>query len=80
DAAGSQARLRDRVSVLLDRLAPVAVDLGCVDELEQVARIAETGTSADRQLETYSRLGGTRDALRAVVDSEADAFERSVRG
>lgn len=80
DEAGSQARLRDRVSVLVDRLAPVAADLGCVEELEQVARIAETGTSADRQLETYSRLGGTRDALRAVVDSEADVFERSVRG
>jgi carboxylate-amine ligase len=47
----------------------VVDDLGSRNELEGILRIAETGTSADRQLEAYERSGGD---LKAVVDQILD--------
>jgi len=50
DTAGSQAPLRDELSRLVDRLAPIAAELDCRAEFDGVSRILSEGTSADRQL------------------------------
>ena len=63
-------------AVYLDRLiATLSEDaeaLGCAAEVDSAARIAETGTSADRQLavfaEAQARGDGKEEALAAVVD------------
>lgn len=57
---------------LVKRLSGHASALGCEAELERVLRIAEEGTSAERQEDTYREalLDGASEseALRAVVD------------
>ncbi len=68
-------------AVYLDRLlATLSEDaeaLGCKTEVDSAARIAKTGTSADRQMavfaEAQSRGTGKDDALAAVVDWIATA-------
>jgi carboxylate-amine ligase len=54
--------------------AEVVDDLGSRKELDGITRIAETGTSADRQLEAYEQSGGD---LKAVVDF---ILEETMRG
>ena len=53
-------------------VAEDAAALGCEAHIAHARSIAVTGTSADRQVETFERLsangGGKEEALRAVVD------------
>ena len=57
---------------LVERLSPHACALGCERELRHVIRIAEQGTSAERQEDTYREAllegASENEALRAVVD------------
>ena len=46
------------------RLAPLADDLGCAEELAEIERILERGTGAERQRRVAARHDGD---LRAVV-------------
>ena len=69
---------------LVERLSKHARALGCEEPLRNVVRIAEQGTSAERQEDTYREalLDGASesDALRAVVDgivSETEGRETS---
>jgi carboxylate-amine ligase len=60
---------------LVQFCSEVVDDLGSRKELDGILRIAETGTSADRQLEAYERSGGD---LRAVVDHILEETMRDV--
>jgi carboxylate-amine ligase len=66
DAANSERLVTDDVADLVERLAPVARELGCEKELRDVEVILAAGSSADRQRAVAARHGGD---LRAVVSS-----------
>ncbi|MBT0567027.1 glutamate--cysteine ligase [Williamsia sp. CHRR-6] len=67
DADCAERLVTDDLADLLDRLAPVARRLACVDELASVARIVEGRASYQRQREVFSRTGDMRDVVSAVV-------------
>jgi carboxylate-amine ligase len=66
DAAGSERLVTDDLADLLDRLTPLARELGCEDELASVADIPRAGASYQRQRKVAADSGGD---LVAVVDS-----------
>ena len=66
DAAGDERMVTDDLDDLLERLTPLARELGCADQLRDVARIPVDGASYQRQRRVMDRTGGD---LVAVVDS-----------
>lgn len=77
DREGTQAPLREEITELLTRLAPVAAELGCERELSDVASMLLEGTSAERQLRVFDLHGGESEGhapLVAVVDSLTREF------
>ena len=64
DAAGAQRPVRDHIAEVLDELAPVAAELGCVREFGSISTILSEGASYERQLTIANATGGD---LRAVV-------------
>jgi len=66
DAAGNERLVTDDLDDLLERLAPVAVRLDCVDDLASVEDIPRRGASYQRQRHVAAESGGD---LVAVVDS-----------
>ncbi len=81
DDRGTQAPLRDEITLLLAKLSPVATGLGCETELAHVAHMLNGATSAERQLRLYEQFGGAAagpSALIAVVDSLAKEFDQGL--
>lgn len=74
DAAGNERLVTDHLMEQLNRLEPVAVKLGCVDELADVEQIIRRGAGYQRQREIAQANGGN---LRAVVK---DLVERMKTG
>jgi carboxylate-amine ligase len=72
DASGAERLVTDDLEDLLTRLEPVAVRLGCADELRSVEDITRTGASYQRQRAVAERTGGD---LVAVVDSVVRELE-----
>jgi len=66
NAAGDETLVTDDLRAILERLTPIAADLGCVDELWGVERILDEGASYQRQLKVAADNGGS---LKAVVAS-----------
>ena len=66
DAAGNERLVTDDLADLLTRLEPIALRLGCADELRSVDEIPRTGASYQRQRAVAE---GTDGDLVAVVDS-----------
>ncbi|MGN7947944.1 glutamate--cysteine ligase [Microbacterium sp. 22215] len=64
DAAGSQRPVRDHLAQIIEDLAPVAVELGCVREFGSIGTILTDGASYERQLTIANATGGD---LAAVV-------------
>ncbi|WOF24739.1 glutamate--cysteine ligase [Microbacterium betulae] len=64
DAAGGQRPVAEHLRETLDRLAPVAADLGCAREFAGVGDIVRRGASYARQIAVADAAGGD---LRAVV-------------
>lgn len=64
DAEGTQRPVRDHLAQLLEDLAPVAVELGCVREFGSIGTILSDGASYERQLTIANATGGD---LAAVV-------------
>ncbi len=73
DAAGDERLVTDDLDDLLERLSPLARELGCEDELRLVAEIPRTGASYQRQRRILAETGGD---LVAVVDSVVGELER----
>jgi YbdK family carboxylate-amine ligase len=66
DDRGSTMPLRRALEELTDELRPVAVRLGCVEELDRVPQIVQRGASYERQRAVRDANAGS---LTAVVDS-----------
>ncbi|HWU48002.1 MAG TPA: glutamate--cysteine ligase [Humibacter sp.] len=66
DPGGSESHVVQEVRRLLDELAPVARQLHCENELDQVNLVLERGASYQRQLRVAEQNGGS---LQAVVSS-----------
>lgn len=64
DAAGTQRPVRDHLADIIEELAPVAVELGCVREFGSIGTILTDGASYERQLTIANATGGD---LAAVV-------------
>jgi gamma-glutamyl:cysteine ligase YbdK (ATP-grasp superfamily) len=66
DDSGTTRPLRDAIRELVDDLRPIALRLGCADELADVLTIVDSGASYERQRAVAAANGGD---LKAVVDS-----------
>jgi carboxylate-amine ligase len=66
DDSGTTRPLRDAICELVDDLRPIALRLGCADELADVLTIVDSGASYERQRAVAAANGGD---LKAVVDS-----------
>ena len=66
DSAGNEALVTDDLREILERLTPIATQLGCLDELWGVERILDGGASYQRQLQVAADNAGS---LKAVVAS-----------
>ncbi|WP_024795834.1 glutamate--cysteine ligase [Tomitella biformata] len=72
-ADNSERLVTDDLDELLNRLEPIAAELGCVRELSQVSEIPRRGASYQRQRAVAKATGGD---LRAVVDSLVHELDR----
>jgi carboxylate-amine ligase len=72
DAAGNERLVTDDLADLLERLAPLARDLGCEAELASVAAIPQVGASYQRQRKVAAETGGD---LVAVVDAVVNELD-----
>ncbi len=72
DARCRERLVTDDLLDLLDRLAPLAAELGCADELASVADIPKVGAPYQRQRQVAAHSGGD---LTAVVDSVVRELE-----
>ncbi|MCH5641595.1 glutamate--cysteine ligase [Gordonia sp. ABSL49_1] len=71
DSDCTERLVTEDLSNVLERLAPIARDLECVDELAGVSRIIERGASYQRQRAVYARTGSMRDVVASVVEELA---------
>ncbi|MCT1690120.1 glutamate--cysteine ligase [Brevibacterium sp. p3-SID960] len=76
NAAADERLVTDVIAAEVARLQPVAERLGCVDELADMLRFAETGASYQRQRAEFSRTG----ELTAVARQLAEEFDTGVLG
>lgn len=63
DAAGTQRPVRDHLAQVIEDLAPVAVELGCVREFGSIGTILNDGASYERQLTIANATGGDLGAV-----------------
>ncbi|AKV87875.1 MAG: glutamate--cysteine ligase [Microbacterium sp.] len=63
DAAGTQRPVREHLAEVLEELAPVAVELGCVREFGSIETILTDGASYERQLTIANATGGDLGAV-----------------
>jgi glutamate---cysteine ligase / carboxylate-amine ligase len=72
DEAGATAPLRDELYELLRELEPVALRLGCLEELSVGFEVLEHGASYERQRAVYARTGDLASVVDALVAEFAD--------
>ena len=70
DEAGDEQLVTDSLEQLVEELRPVAVDLGCSDELDGVLRFGDLGASYQRQHEVAARHGGELEHVVAHLVKE----------
>lgn len=63
DAAGAQRPVREHLAEIVEELAPVAVELGCVREFGSIGSILKDGASYERQLTIANATGGDLGAV-----------------
>ncbi|TXH44067.1 MAG: carboxylate--amine ligase, partial [Actinobacteria bacterium] len=74
-ADNDERLVSDDLAELLERLTPVAEQLGCADELALIPTIVEGGASYARQRAVAQATGGD---LRQVVDLLVDELSSSL--
>ncbi len=72
DDEGTRRPARELIDAELERLAPVAVELGCSDELASVGRILTHGTGAERQRAVVTRGGTYCDVVDLLLAEWSD--------
>jgi glutamate---cysteine ligase / carboxylate-amine ligase len=65
---------RELARTLVERLKPLAQDLGCEGELEGVLEIVEGGTGSQRQREVYSESGNFLDVVAFLIEGTRPAL------
>ncbi len=63
DDAGTQRPVREHLAEIIDELAPIAVELGCVREFGSIGSILKDGASYERQLTIANATGGDLGAV-----------------
>jgi len=74
DEAGHTRPLREVVDDLVERLLPIATELGCADELADLRRIAADGPSYVRQRRVVASGGDLPGVVRALRAELADSI------
>jgi glutamate---cysteine ligase / carboxylate-amine ligase len=72
DEAGATAPLRDELYELVRELEPVALRLGCLEELSVAFDVLELGASYERQRAVYAQTGDLLSVVDALVTEFAD--------
>ena len=72
DDTGATAPLRDEIYELLRDLEPVALRLGCVDELAVASEVLECGASYERQRAAHGSDGDLTGVVDALVTEFAE--------
>ncbi|GAB17590.1 carboxylate-amine ligase [Gordonia effusa NBRC 100432] len=67
DAQCNERLVTDDLADILERLAPIARELLCVDELAGVEEIIRRGASYQRQRQAYARSADMRDVVSSIV-------------
>jgi carboxylate-amine ligase len=67
DASGHRVPARTAIARLVDDLAPIAEELGSIDDLARILGTLGRGTGASLQLEVYERTGDAADVVRFLV-------------
>jgi glutamate---cysteine ligase / carboxylate-amine ligase len=78
DDEGSRCTAGEVIRALVDQLAPVAVELGCADELADVGNILRLGPSYVRQRQVVTAGGDLVDVVR-MLTTELDTDEPGAR-
>jgi carboxylate-amine ligase len=78
DESGHTQPLREIVDGLVDRLLPIAHDLGCAAELVDLRRIAAEGPSYVRQRRVVAEGGDLQGVVRALRAELADSIAAEV--
>ena len=78
DESGHTQPLREIVDGLVDRLLPIAHDLGCAVELADLRRIAAEGPSYVRQRRVVAEGGDLQGVVRALRAELADSIAAEV--
>lgn len=63
DKSGTQRPVREHLAEIVEELAPVAVELGCVREFGSIGSILTDGASYERQLTIANATGGDLGAV-----------------
>ncbi|GAA2028613.1 glutamate--cysteine ligase [Yaniella flava] len=82
DSAGTELLVTDHLHRVLNRLEPVAAELGCARELSWVADMIKMGTAATRQRDKVGSTFGTKvdhDTLADLVLHSASETSESIR-
>ncbi len=67
DRHGDTRPLKDEILELIERLAPIARDLGCLADLQSIPAIMERGASYQRQLEVVAAGGALPDVVGSLT-------------
>ena len=76
DEEGNVMSLRRSIIDLVDRLAPTAERLRCLDELKGINSILERGTSSTRQREVYRHTGDLSKVVDLLVEELSTGLPR----
>ncbi|WP_124054784.1 glutamate--cysteine ligase [Arcanobacterium ihumii] len=75
DDEGNEELVTDTLATLFDELAPIAKDLGCLDELSYMKKILVVGAPYQRQLEVARLHSNSREAIVEFMCAEMEAGE-----
>ena len=74
DRRGDTQPLRERLDLMIEQLAPIAAELGCLTELEYARVISERGASYQRQREVVADGGTLVDVVRSLLQVADQSF------
>ena len=69
--SGRSSKARDSARALVERLRPVAQDLGCENELDGISEMAAGGTGADRQRAAFMQRRSFKDVVESLIAETA---------
>jgi carboxylate-amine ligase len=67
DMSGRRVPAREAIALLVEKLAPIAAELGSSDDLARILKTLERGSGASQQLEVYERTGNAADVVEFLV-------------